>query len=187
MKAHAFIDGEINLGKSSTNWSGLSGDKKVAGSALAVAAHFDPPFLPMSFGLRAYSNTYEKSGSLKLKSSGRYLPEVTAWLPLGDIAPFARVGYFLTSRYTESTQVTSGANTYDVNIDWKGAGPAVAAGIKYNILPLIEILASYEQTTEKLVFSSASGAADSGIDYKSLAKDFTAKTNTFYIGVSAGI
>jgi len=188
--AVAFIAGELSIGKSSATWNGRSGSIPLSATTVSLAAHLDPiPLIPIGFGLRAYSDTYQDKSQFKLKSSGRYAPEIMAWLPLGDITPFVRLGYLLTSRYTESTQATSGAATADMDFSWRGTGPTMAAGIKYSILPLIQLMATYERSAEALTYDSAKVTGGTAIDHdwKSTAKNFTLNSSAILIGISAGI
>jgi hypothetical protein len=188
--ARAFLAAELSAGKSSATWNGRSGSIPLSATTISMAGHLDPiPLVPISFGLRAYSDTYQDKTQFKLKSSGRYAPEIMAWLPLGDITPFARLGYLASSRYTESTTASSGSNTADMDFSWRGAGPTMGVGIKYSFLPLIQLMATYERATENLTFDSAKVTSGTAIDYdwKATAKNFTLRTTSILIGISAGI
>lgn len=150
----AFVDAEVAVGQRSGTWkaSGVSG-KSISSTTIQMAAHLDPiPLVPVSFGLRMISDSYKTTVAdhgVKSLTSTAIVPEITAWLPIGDIKPFARLGYTLVSAYKGTIEVVAPTTT---SVSWanSSSGPRLAAGIEYSLLPLVSLTAAVEHSMETL-------------------------------------
>lgn len=186
--ALAIVDGEVSVGQRSGTWkqSGEEG-KSLSSSSLQLAVHLDPiPLVPVSFGVRMISDAYDAKVAdhgVKSLTSTAVVPEVTAWLPIGDLKPFARVGYTAVSAYKGTAEVSAAGQTISGTIALKSSGPRLAAGLDWHPLPFISILAAFEYSTEKLT-----------VDTKKIG-DFTItdegddsyNSTAILLGVKAGI
>jgi hypothetical protein len=187
MPAFALIEGELSVGQRDGTFKadGASG-KSLSGTTVQLAGHLDPiPLVPISFGLRiineTYSPTIAKHG-LKDLTSTAFVPEVSAWIPLlGDIKPFARLGYTLVSAYKgrmEASLLGAGDVVYE------SKGVRLAAGVNYSFMPFVSISAAVEQSSEKL---STSEAKFAGVDLKSQVSDVSFNSTAILVGVKAGL
>jgi len=186
--ALALIDGEVSVGQRTGTWASGSTSKPIRSTSVQMAGHLDPiPLVPVSFGLRLISESYKATiadHAVKSLTSTAIIPEVTAWLPLGDLKPFARIGYTLLSPYKGTAEYTSGSTTTNATVVYKSSGPRVTAGLDYSILPLISILAAIEHSSETLTMSS--GKAGS-VDLTVGAKDIKFTSNAILVGAKVGI
>ena len=188
--ALAFIDGEVSVGKRSGTWAIDGTSKSISSTSIQMAGHIDPiPLIPVSFGLRLISESYNANmtdHSVKSLTSTAIVPEVTAWLPMGDLKPFARIGYTLLSPYKGTTEYDADADgtTSNVSVVYKSSGPRITAGIEYSLLPLISFLAAIEHSTETLKMTSGKAGA---IDLTSVAKDIKFTSNAILVGAKVGI
>lgn len=186
--ALALIDGEVSVGKRSGTWSSGDTSKSIASNSVQMAGHVDPiPLVPVSFGVRLISESYNANiadHGVKSLTSTAIIPEITAWLPIGDIRPFARVGYTMLSPYRGTAEYTANSTTSFATVVYKSSGPRFAAGVEYSILPLISILATLEHSTETLTMSS--GKAGS-VDLTVGAKDIKFTSNAILLGAKVGI
>ena len=189
--ASALIEGELTVGKRNGTFkqSGQSG-KSLASSSLQLAGHLDPiPLIPVGFGLRAISETYDATVAthgLKSLTSTAIVPEVVAWipLPLMGIKPFARVGYTLASAYKGKTELSVLGATVSGDVAYKSTGMRMAAGVDWDILPFISLTAAFEHSTETLSMTEGNIG---GVDIKSVAKDIDFTSTAILIGAKVGI
>ena len=186
--ASAFFDGDIGVGRRSGSWDQNGQSKALNASVTTMAAHLDPiPLVPVSFGLRFYSESYDATVTehgVKSLTSTAVVPEVTAWFPFGDLAPFARIGYTAISAYTGTAEVTVANTTTNGSIAFKSKGPRLTVGLNYSILPLISVTAAFERSTETL---SMSEGKIGGLDLKASSNDIKFSSNAMILGVKAGI
>lgn len=190
MPAFALIEGELSVGQRDGTFKadGASGNS-LSGSTVQLAGHLDPiPFVPVSFGLRiineTYSPTIAKHG-LKDLTSTAFVPEVSAWIPLlGDIKPFARVGYTLVSAYKGRMETNVLGTMVAGDVVYESKGVRLAAGINYSFMPFVSLSAAVEQSTEKL---SPTEAKFAGVDIKSQVADVSFNSTAILLGVKAGI
>ncbi len=190
MPAFALIEGELSVGQRDGTFKtdGASG-KSLTGTTVQLAGHLDPiPLVPISFGLRiineTYSPTIAKHG-LKDLTSTAFVPEVSAWIPLlGDIKPFARVGYTLVSAYKGRMEASVLGATVAGDVVYESKGVRLAAGVNYSFMPFVSISAAVEQSSEKL---STSEAKFAGVDLKSQVSDVSFNSTAILVGVKAGL
>jgi hypothetical protein len=186
--AQAFFDGDLSLGRRSGSWDQGQTSKSLGSSVTSLAAHMDPiPLIPVSFGLRFYSETYGASLSdhgVKSLTSTAVVPEVTGWLPLGDLAPFVRIGYTAISTYSGTAQTTIAGVPTTGNVAWKSTGSRLSAGLSYSVLPLVSILAALERSMETL--SMTEGKIGS-VDIKASSPNIKFNSSALLLGVKAGI
>jgi len=183
--AFAFIEGEFSVGNRTGSFkSDGSSSKSLSGTSIQLAGHLDPiPFVPVAFGLRILNETFKPSVAdhgLKTLTSTAFVPEVEAWLPLGDLKPFARIGYTLVSAYKGSMDLGPLGSG---DVAYKSTGTRLAAGINYSLLPLISFTAAFEQSNETF---SVSDLKISGVD-KSQVPDVKFNSTAITVGVKAGI
>ena len=138
--AMAFIGGELSIGQRSGTFkeSGSSG-KTLNSQTIELAGYLDPiPLIPVSFGVRLVSDAYDAKVAdhgLKSMTSTAIVPEVSAWLPLGSLKPFARVGYTAASAYKATAEKTVAGATVSGNVVLKSTGPRIAVGVEWSMLP----------------------------------------------------
>lgn len=178
--AMALIEGELSVG----NRTGKFSEKSLSGTTIELSGHLDPiPLVPVSFGVRVVNDTFNPTvadHSMKSLSATAIVPEVAAWFPLGDIRPFARLGYTLVSAYKGTMEATVNGSTVSGDVAFKSTGVRMAAGVNYSILPLIALSAAFEQSTEKLsVSEKLAGVPDES--------DFEFKNTALIVGIKAGI
>lgn len=174
--AFALIHGEFSVG----NRSGKFINKSLSGTTIEVAGHLDPIILiPVSVGVRLVNDTFNPSAkdhSLKSLTATAIVPEASAWIPLGDLEPFARVGYTAISAYKGTVDVAGLSG----DVGYKSSGVRLAAGVRYSFLPLIYLSAAFEQSTEKLSISDKL----SGFN---IDTEFDFSNTAIVLGVKAGI
>jgi hypothetical protein len=188
--AHALIEGELSVGQRDGTFKadGASG-KSLTGTTVQLAGHLDPiPLVPVSFGLRiineTYSPTVAKHGFKDLTSTA-FVPEVSAWIPLlGDIKPFARLGYTLVSAYKGRMEASVAGATVAGDVVYESKGVRLAAGVNYSFMPFVSLSAAVEQSSEKLTTSEAKFA---GVDIKSQVADVSFNSTAILVGVKAGL
>jgi hypothetical protein len=153
--AQAFVDVELSAGKR----SGTYDSKAITSSTVQMAAHLDPiPLVPVAFGLRMISDSYSTTMAdqgIKSLTSTAIVPEIAAWLPLGDLKPFARVGYTVVSAYKGTVEIL-GTN---ISVPMTGSGPRIAVGIQWSLLPLISLTAALEHSGETLTLKAITSGA----------------------------
>jgi hypothetical protein len=178
--ALALIEGELSVGNRTGNFS----KKSLSGTTIQVAGHLDPIILvPVSFGVRVINDTFNPSvadHSLKSLTATAIVPEVSAWINLGDIRPFARLGYTLVSAYKGTMETTVLNNTVSGDVAYKSTGVRMAAGVNYSFMPLVSLSAALEQSTEKLSVSEKLA----GVTFES---DYDFNNTALIVGVKAGI
>ncbi len=188
--AFALIEGELSVGQRNGTFKadGASGNS-LSGTTIQLAGHLDPiPLVPVSFGLRiineTYSPTIAKHGFKDLTSTA-FVPEVSAWIPLlGDIKPFARVGYTLVSAYKGRMETSVLGNTVAGDVVYESKGVRLAAGVSYSFMPFVSLSAAVEQSQETLTPSEAKFA---GVDIKSQVADVSFNSTAILVGVKAGL
>ena len=184
----AFISGEFSLGKRSGSWAQDGKSKTLTSTGVQIAGHLDPiPLVPVSFGLRLISETYDAKAAdhgVKSLTSTAVIPEVTAWLPLGDLKPFARVGYTAFSAYKGTVPFDVNGKSTDVSVAFKSSGPRLTVGVEYSILPLISIVGALENSTETLSITSGKSGS---IDLTADSSDIKYTSNAILVGAKAGI
>lgn len=187
--AFAFFDAEVSGGKRSGTWKseGTSG-KTLDSTSIQVAGHLDPiPLVPVSFGIRVISDSYEAKiadHGIKSLSSTSVVPEVGAWIPLGSLRPFARVGYTAYSGYKGTAEATINDATVSGDAVFKSTGPRLAVGLEWGLLPLIQITGAYEYSSETVSVSSGKVGT---IELKDVMKDMTYTSSAILVGVKAGL
>ena len=186
--ALAFFDGEVSVGQRTGTWASGDSSKSLKSSSVQMAGHLDPiPLVPVSFGLRLISESYNANiadHGVKSLTSTAIVPEVTAWLPLGDLKPFARIGYTLLSPYKGTAEDEAGGVTTNASVIYKSSGARITAGLEYSLLPLISLLAAIEHSTETLTMTS--GKAGS-VDPTAVVKDIKFTSNAILVGAKVGI
>jgi Outer membrane protein beta-barrel domain len=182
--AWALIDAQVEVGARSGTFEAAGGSKTLNATTIEAAGHLDPiPLVPVSFGLRLISDTYQattESHGVKSLTSYSVAPEVTAWFPFGDLKPFARLGYTVFSQYTGTATV----GTTDGTVKFKSMGLRVAAGVEWDLLPLISLTGAVERSSEKL--SMTSGTIN-GFDIKASSTDTNYNNNALLVGVKVGL
>jgi hypothetical protein len=188
VSAAAFFDGDVSLGRRSGSFEKDGQSKTLDSSVTSLAAHLDPiPLVPVSFGLRFYSENYQATVAthgVKSLTSTAVVPEVTAWFPFGDLAPFARIGYTAISTYAGTAEVTVANTTTSGSVAYKSTGSRVTVGLNYSVLPLISVTAAFERSMETL--SMTEGKIGS-TDLKASSSDIKYNSNALLLGVKAGI
>lgn len=155
-QAFAFMDAGLEYGVRNNKWEQDSTSKGISAQTIRASLHLDPiPLVPVGFGLGLYSETWKVSEAdhgLKNLSSFSVVPEVTAWIPLGDLKPFARVGYSVLSGYTGKGAIAVGTETVDGSVGYAGAGLHIGAGIEYSVpvVPLLSVIGTVEYSSERL-------------------------------------
>ena len=186
--ALAFFDGEVSVGQRTGTWASGDSSKSLKSSSIQIAGHLDPiPLVPVSFGLRLISESYNANiadHGVKSLTSTAIVPEVTAWLPLGDLKPFARIGYTLLSPYKGTAEYAAGGTKTNATVVYKSSGARITAGLEYSLLPLISLLAAIEHSTETLTMTS--GKAGS-VDLTAGVKDIKFTSNAILVGAKVGI
>lgn len=187
--AFALFDGELSVGQRTGTWktSGDSG-KSLSSSTIELAAHLDPiPLVPVSFGVRFISDAYDAKiadHGIKSLTSTAIVPEVTAWLPLGDLKPFGRIGYTAASAYKGTAETTVAGASISGSVAYQSTGPRIAAGVEWSLLPLVSLTAAYELSTETI---SMSEGKIGSVDIKTGAKDINFVSTAILIGAKAGL
>ena len=187
--AMALIGGEVSVGQRSGSFkeSGSSG-KTLSSQTLELAGHLDPiPLIPISFGVRLVSDAYDAKVAdhgFKSMTSTAIVPEVSAWLPLGDLKPYARVGYTAVSAYKATVEKSLAGVTASGSAVLKSTGPRIAAGLEWSILPMISLSGAMEYSTETI---SISEAKVGGVDLTQGAKDISYANTAILVGVKAGL
>lgn len=189
-QASALIDAQAGLGRRNAKWNQDSTSSSVPSDVLKVSAHLDPiPLVPVSFGLALYSETWKVSesgqGLTSLKSYS-VVPEVTAWLPLGDLKPYARVGYSILSAYTGKAVVATAAGTTTGDIYLAGAGIHAGAGLEWSIpvVPLLSIFGELEYASETVKLAKDKVA---DVDISGSFKSVTLTSTAVIVGAKLGI
>ena len=158
--ALALFDAQVQVGMRSGTWKAGSTSDSISSSSAKVSAHLDPiPLVPVSFGVAVGTDTWKVSKdkqNLKDLSSYHLTPEITAWLPLGDLKPYARVGYSILSAYKGTVAIDVAGTEYSTSAGLTGSGPRAAVGVDWSILPLLSITAEYEYSNETLSWKSVS-------------------------------
>jgi hypothetical protein len=186
--AYAFFDGDFSIGRRSGSFEQGSQSKTLNSTVTSLGAHLDPiPLIPVSFGLRFYSENYNASladHGVKSLTSTAIVPEITAWFPFGDLAPFARIGYTAISTYSGTAEVSIAGTATSGSVAYKSTGSRLTVGVNYSVLPLISILAAYERSMETL---SMSEGKIGSVDLKESSSDIKFNSNALMLGVKAGI
>lgn len=188
--ASAFIDGGVALGRRNANWNQDSKSSNISSDVLKVSAHLDPiPLVPVSFGLALYSESWkvtEADQSLTSLKSYSLVPEVTAWIPLDSLRPYARVGYSILSAYTGNAAVTVGTTRTTGTMALAGIGLHVGAGLEWNVpvIPLLSVFGELEYANERVRLAKDKiGDLDISAGYKPITLTSTA----ILIGAKLGI
>jgi hypothetical protein len=149
--ALALVSVEFAVGSRSGTWKPKTGTSAtISSQTVQMAAHVDPiPLIPVSFGARVISDSYKTTiavHGVKSLTSTAIVPEITGWLPLGSLKPFARVGYTAVSAYKGTLEVLS----INADVVESSTGPRMAAGVEYSPLPFVSFMAAVEHSTETL-------------------------------------
>ena len=183
--ASAIFDVQAMLGQRSGTWvhSESSGnvEKDISASEMRVGLHIDPvPLVPVSFGLGLEKDTYKSTtdhGFSKLEGLS-VQPEVTVWLPLGDLAPYARVGYAFNA--VKGTLAVTTTQPEAKSVVLRGAGTHLGLGLKYSLIPTLALLVEYSMGFERVkpVDEITSGTKPPEFDFK---------TTGFLAGIQWGL
>lgn len=188
-RAFALIDISLEAGQRTSTWTQDSESTNVPAQVLRAALHLDPiPLVPVSFGLGVYSETWnvsEAEQGLKNISSFSVVPEIVAWIPLGDLRPYARVGYSISSGYTGKAVVTVNGQPTDGSIALGGVGVHAGAGLEYNIpvVPLLSVLAGVEYANERVKLLKDEVA---GVNISGAFKPITITSTAILVGAKIG-
>ncbi len=189
-KSMALIDVEAQIGVRNATWKqDSSSSKSTSSQVFRAAGHLDPiPLVPVSFGLGLYSETWkvnETDHGLTSLSSYSAVPEIQAWLPLGDFKPFGRLGYSILSAYSGKASLGTDPNKVSGTLALAGAGVHAAAGVEWSVpaVPLLSILGSFEYADETLKLAKDKiGDVDVSASFKNLQ----VKSTAFLIGAKLG-
>ena len=181
--AFAFVDGEVAVGSRSGTWKPETGSSaNISSTTIQMAVHLDPiPLVPVSFGLRLISDSYSTTiadHGVKSLTSQAIVPEVTAWLPLGSLKPFARLGYTAVSAYKGTLEILS----INAETAYSSTGPRMTAGVEFSPLPFISFTAALEHATEALESKAVTVGA-----VPVLATKTAVSTNAILLGAKVGI
>jgi hypothetical protein len=186
--AFAIIDGQLLVGKGSTEAKATSGSESISSTDVKIAGHVDPiPLVPVAFGLYGLKQEFDsnKSGShfgFKSFSGMQIGLEVMAWFPLDikEITPYAKLGYSIYGPYTYKMDQASRS----VEIDYSQKGLHLTAGLRWSPLVLISGLLEFDYAKTTLTPDTAKidGQKDDINNYKSV--DLTAMT--ILIGAQVG-
>lgn len=181
--AFALVDAELAVGQRSGTWKPKNSESAtISSQTIQMAAHVDPiPLIPVSFGIRVISDSYKTTiadHGVKSLTSTAVVPEITGWLPLGSIKPFARLGYTAVSAYKGTVEVLS----INGEIVETSTGPRMAAGVEYSPLPFVSFTVALEHSTETLKSKAITVGAVT-VDATSTA----VLTNAILLGAKVGI
>lgn len=188
--ANAFIDGGVAIGKRNANWNQDSKSSSISSDVLKVSAHLDPiPLVPISFGLAIYSESWkvaEADQSLTSLKSYSLVPEVTAWLPLDSLKPYARVGYSILSAYTGNAAVTIGSTRNTGTMALAGIGMHIGAGLEWSVpvIPMLSVFGELEYANERVRLAKDKIG---DVDISSGYKPITLSSTAILIGAKLGI
>jgi hypothetical protein len=158
--AFAFFNIDAAIGKRQGQFKTENSNSGVTSTTMRAGAHLDPiPLVPVSFGLGLgydqWKTNKDDTGLTKL-SSFSVMPEIKAWIPLGDFIPYGRIGYSILSVYSADVTFKSGGTDISGKIAFAGAGLHLGAGVEYSVplIPLFYVCAGVEQTQEYLKLTS---------------------------------
>ena len=189
-EAAAIFDVQFMAGRRTGTWThraaAVNVEKDASIDELQVGFHLDPiPLVPISFGLSIDIDNYsspETHGFTVLHGISLQ-PEIQVWWPLGDLKPYARVGYAIDALKGTATNTTTATPAeYDVILG--GTGVHVGLGVKYNVIPFLALLVEYNLGFEKVKTQTADAG---GVDLKDSYPAFDFNTNAFLIGVQLGL
>ena len=181
--ALALIDVEAEVGQRSGTWqtSGAA-SQSISSTTIQMAAHLDPiPLVPVSFGVRVISDSYKTTiadHGIKSLTSTAIVPEITAWLPLGGLKPFARLGYTAVSAYKGTIEIL----TTNADMAFASTGPRLAVGAEFSLLPLISVTAAIENSNETLKSDTVTGAG-----FTISPRKTTMNSNAILLGAKVGL
>jgi hypothetical protein len=188
--AFGLIDGTLEVGKRNAKWAQDTDTSNISSQVARAALHLDPiPLVPIGFGLGVYSETWSVSKEdqgLSSLSSYSLVPEIVAWIPLGDFRPSARVGYSIGTVYAGKASLPSATGVNTGAMALVGTGLHAAIGMEWNlpIVPLLSLLAHYEYAMENVKLAKDKvGDQDISASYKPVKLTSSA----VLIGVKLGI
>lgn len=190
-QAFAFVDGQLAIGRRNAKWNQDPSSSALTSDVLKVSAHLDPiPLVPVSFGLALYYENWKVSESdqgLSSLKSYSAVPEITAWLPIGEIKPYARVGYSILSAYTGNASIATGATTKTTgSIALAGAGTHVGAGVEWEVpvVPMLSVFGEFEYSNESVKLAKDKIG---DVDVSGSFKNITLTSTAILIGAKLGI
>ncbi|MCX6119982.1 MAG: hypothetical protein NT027_20800 [Proteobacteria bacterium] len=184
------ISGEGQIGARNATWKQGSSSSKTSSTVLRLAGHLDPiPLVPVSFGLGLYSETWkvsEADHSMSSLSSWSAVPEIQAWIPLGDLRPFVRVGYSILSGYSGKANIGTAPANVSGSIALVGNGVHLAAGLEWNIpvVPLLSVIGSIEYADETVRLAKDKIG---DVDISSAFKNVNLKSTAILLGAKLSI
>lgn len=180
--AFALVDGQAMIGYRRGSLRGENSSEKWNSSEISLSAHLDPlPLIPVAFGAALLSNTFSDEGDVKDWSGLSIAPEILAWIPLGDLKPYGRLGYTVWSQYRGKFKSQT---TPDIAVNMTASGIRVGVGVKYSILPLIAILGEFNYASEAMKVKSAEIGQ---LDVSQSLGNFSAVTNALLVGIEVGL
>jgi hypothetical protein len=185
----ALIDAQLEVGQRNATWEQDSTSTKTSSQVLRASVHLDPiPLVPVSFGLGAYSETWKVNATdhgLTSLQSFTVTPEVLAWIPLGDLRPFARLGYSILSGYSGKAALGTGAAATTGTMALAGSGLHLGAGLEWNIpvVPLLSIIGGLEYASERVKLAKDKVG---DVDVSATYKPINLKSTAILVGVKVG-
>ena len=151
----ALVDAELQIGQRNASWKQSEESSSLTSQVIRVAGHLDPiPLVPIGVGLGLYSESWkvdkDKQGVSSM-SSYSLVPEITAWLPLGDLKPTARIGYAILTAYSAKPSLVVGTQTVNTGtLLLAGAGLRLAVGLDWAVpvVPLLSLTGAVEYSSE---------------------------------------
>jgi hypothetical protein len=185
----ALIDGQLEVGPRNATWSQDGKSSKASSQVIRASFHLDPiPLVPVSFGLGAYSETWKVSEAdqgLTSLTSYSITPEVIAWIPLGDLRPYGRLGYSVLSAYSGKAAIAVGSTKTTGTIGLVGAGLHVGAGLEWNVpvVPMLSVIGGVEYASERVKLATDKVG---GIDVSPYYKLVTLTSTAILVGAKVG-
>jgi hypothetical protein len=182
----ALVDAELQIGQRNASWKNSGDSSSLTSQVIRVAGHLDPiPLVPIGFGLGLYSESWkvdkDKQG-LSSMSSYSLVPEITAWLPLGDLKPMARIGYSILTAYSAKPSFVIGTQTVNTGtLLLAGAGLRAAVGLDWAVpvVPLLSVTGALEYSSETVKLAKDKIG---DIDVSPLFKSVTISSTAILVG-----